>query len=431
MKKFLSIALALLMVCVMLPVVALADGTSLPAPDANGVITLTSSYVVDGEDVVLDLGGNTITGQSIFVYRGGSLTIKNGTVNTTISVYGGKDKTTKLSVESNVTIIKEFGIRLEGGVDGDGVEFDGTNSSTFNKNGKGTYGKSVIDFAGTINCTNAGIWLYGNIGHGDAVKDKIVASDNIVNIKNGAKINVRGSGSDGIGQMGYVTVNIENGASISAGEAAVFVKAGVLNVNGGTLKASDNGPADEIAKNGNGTDAGVAAAVAVTGTYNKYHAIEVNINGGNLINENGNAVFVGHSVSNGQAIPYVMGVDVNITGGTFTSAADKQSVLIQNSVEGDADSYNTNKASAVTGGTYSNTTGLEELIPAGSDLVIKDGKVQPKTITIIVPGDTTPAETPKTEDQKNPSTGANDFVGLAAAAAVMALLGSAVVLRKK
>ena len=429
MKKSLSIALALLMVCVMLPVVALAAPT-LPNAE-NGVITLTSSYVVDGEDVVLDLGGNTITGESIFVYRGGSLTIKNGTVNTTISVYGGKDKTTKLSVESNVTIIKEFGIRLEGGVDGDGVEFDGTNSSTFNKNGKGTYGKSVIDFAGTINCTNAGIWLYGNIGHGDAVKDKIIASDNIVNIKNGAKINVRGSGSDGIGQMGYVTVNIENGASISAGEAAVFVKAGVLNVNGGTLKASDNGPADEIAKNGNGTDAGVAAAVAVTGTYNKYHAIEVNINGGNLINENGNAVFVGHSVSNGQAIPYVMGVDVNITGGTFTSAADKQSVLIQNSVEGDADSYNTNKASAVTGGTYSNTTGLEELIPAGSDLVIKDGKVQPKTITIIVPGDTTPAETPKTEDQKNPSTGANDFVGLAAAAAVMALLGSAVVLRKK
>lgn len=44
---------------------------------------------------------------------------------------------------------------------------------------------------------------------------------------------------------------------------------------------------------------------------------------------------------------------------------------------------------------------------------------------------TTPAETPKTDDQKNPSTGANDFVGLAAAAAVVALLGSAVVLRKK
>ena len=47
---------------------------------------------------------------------------------------------------------------------------------------------------------------------------------------------------------------------------------------------------------------------------------------------------------------------------------------------------------------------------------------------IIVPS----TEEPKPdEDQKNPATGANDFVGVAAAAAVMALLGSAVLLRKK
>ena len=58
------------------------------------------------------------------------------------------------------------------------------------------------------------------------------------------------------------------------------------------------------------------------------------------------------------------------------------------------------------------------------------GTVRPSSGSIVI---TTPSEdtTPKTEDQKNPSTGANDFVGLAAAAAVVALLGSAVVLRKK
>ena len=60
---------------------------------------------------------------------------------------------------------------------------------------------------------------------------------------------------------------------------------------------------------------------------------------------------------------------------------------------------------------------------------IINGTTVPGTITIIVPST---EETPKpAEDQKNPSTGANDFVGVAAAAAVMALLGSAVVLRKK
>ena len=53
-----------------------------------------------------------------------------------------------------------------------------------------------------------------------------------------------------------------------------------------------------------------------------------------------------------------------------------------------------------------------------------------KTITIIVPGDTTPTETPKTDDQKNPATGANDLVAVAVAAAALALAGSAIILRK-
>ena len=52
------------------------------------------------------------------------------------------------------------------------------------------------------------------------------------------------------------------------------------------------------------------------------------------------------------------------------------------------------------------------------------------SITIIVPGDTTP-ETPKTDDQKNPSTGANDVVAVAAALMAVSALGAAVLTRKK
>ena len=54
------------------------------------------------------------------------------------------------------------------------------------------------------------------------------------------------------------------------------------------------------------------------------------------------------------------------------------------------------------------------------------------SITIIVPsdgGNTT--TTPSTDNTKNPSTGANDFVGVAAAMAVVSLLGAAAVIRKK
>ena len=58
------------------------------------------------------------------------------------------------------------------------------------------------------------------------------------------------------------------------------------------------------------------------------------------------------------------------------------------------------------------------------------GTVRPSSGTIVI---TTPSEdtTPKTEDQKNPSTGANDMVAAAAALMAVSALGMAVLSRKK
>lgn len=54
------------------------------------------------------------------------------------------------------------------------------------------------------------------------------------------------------------------------------------------------------------------------------------------------------------------------------------------------------------------------------------------TLSVYFTGDTaTTTFTISKDATKNPTTGANDFVGIAAAAAVVALLGSAVILRKK
>lgn len=50
------------------------------------------------------------------------------------------------------------------------------------------------------------------------------------------------------------------------------------------------------------------------------------------------------------------------------------------------------------------------------------------TITIIVPST---EETPKTDDQKNPATGANDMVAAAAALMAVAALGMSILSRKK
>ena len=64
-----------------------------------------------------------------------------------------------------------------------------------------------------------------------------------------------------------------------------------------------------------------------------------------------------------------------------------------------------------------------ELVP--DETVIN--KAAPTTIVIITPAE----DTPKTEDQKNPSTGANDMVAAAAALMAVSALGMAVLSRKK
>ncbi len=68
----------------------------------------------------------------------------------------------------------------------------------------------------------------------------------------------------------------------------------------------------------------------------------------------------------------------------------------------------------------------------GNEVAPEKSYTVPGTITIIVPsdgGNTT--TTPSTDNTKNPGTGADDFVGVAAALAVVSLLGAAAVIRKK
>ena len=58
------------------------------------------------------------------------------------------------------------------------------------------------------------------------------------------------------------------------------------------------------------------------------------------------------------------------------------------------------------------------------------GTVRPSSGTIVIVPDRT-EDTPKTDDQKNPSTGANDVVAAAVALMAVSALGMAVLTRKK
>lgn len=401
MKKFLSIALALLMVCVMLPVVALAADT-LPTAE-NGVITmkedtaLVSDATFTSGNTTIDLGGKTLTG-TINVAYGANVTIKNGKMigGQVINVFGTNsgDKTT-LTIESDVEI---------SAVNGFGICIFGEGNSTSKT------GASVVNLNGCKITAEAGIFVSGNLQN-----------------ENGNIININGATIESVPEIavvvnGKATVNVNN--STLKGDTAIYLKAGTVTLN--NSKVIGTGTAAAPVANGNGANA-TGDAIVLDSKMGYAGEMVLNIGTGNTIaSTNGYAL----QVANTDVTVGTYVAELNITGSTLTGKTDavKLSEQFVTAVETEGN----NVSATVTGGTFNgNTDEIEKLIPAGSDLVIKDGKVQPRTITIIVPGDTTPAETPKTEDQKNPSTGANDFVGLAAAAAVVALLGSAVVLRKK
>ena len=400
MKKFLSIALALLMVCVMLPVVALAADT---LPDAvDNVVTMVEDTTLATAktyttDTIIDLGGKTLTG-TIQVANGANVTIKNGKMigGQAINVFGttSGDKTT-LTVESDVEI---------SAANGYGVCIFGESNSTSKT------GASVVNLNGCKITAEAGIFVSGNLQN-----------------ENGNIININGATIESVPEIavvvnGKATVNVNN--STLKGDTAIYLKAGTVTLN--NSKVIGTGAAATPVANGNGANA-TGDAIVLDSKMGYAGEMVLNIGTGNTIaSTNGYAL----QVANTDVTVGTYVAELNITGSTLTGKTD--AVKLSKQFVTAVATENSGVTATVTGGTFNgNTDEIEKFIPAGSDLVIKDGKVQPRTITIIVPGDTTPTETPKTDDQKNPSTGANDFVGLAAAAAVVALLGSAVVLRKK
>lgn len=408
MKKVISIALTLLMVAVMLPVMAMA-ADAMPAADADGVIRLNSdlnvgSYVVkDNDKAIIDLGGKTLT-CTFTVYNGGSLTLRNGNVNGTVWAYGGKEATTKVTIENNVVMTAGFCVILEGGVNG---QTDGT-YPTDKGTTHGTYGKSEINIAGT--CNGIGLWVMGNLGNSDA-SSKIKVTDNVINVT--GKLN---GGELGMAVQGVATVNV-NGATIT-GETAVYIKSGTVNITNSTL--TGNGVAKLPVANGDGADATGDAIVMDSKTGYAGNMI-LNLGAGNTITStNGYALQVANT-----DVATTNVVALNITGGNLTGNPD--AVKLSDEFKAAVADANINASASITGGTFNgNTDELKPYIPSNMEITAS-GNVVNRPIIIYNPT----VDTPKANDQKNPGTGANDFVGVAAAMAVVSLLGAAAVIRKK
>lgn len=364
MKKFLSIALALLMVAVMLPVVALAEGTTLPTAE-NGVITLTEDVTLTStwkitSDVTLDLNGKKLnieigsSGNAVEVNNNATLTVKDSAGNgeMALSKHGITLMDANMKLMSGTVSCTDVVMALVGDCNftmtGGKLHGNGNSASCFNP---GYWGTQVIDIrGGLVQCDST---CTAVIGCGSAFKE--------------TTLGVTVSGDT---VFDYGNINLINGTEQGGENRTVNI-----GIKGGTFIGRD-------------------------------HLDDVDP----YISEDGLVVLDDENIYVGATATSVVS---NATSGTFTVVNGSANVDL--TVKG--------------GVTVKNGMAEGTVTVNGKTLEANEGYTAPTVI--IISGDTTPAETPKTEDQKNPSTGANDFVGLAAAAAVVALLGSAVVLRKK
>ena len=346
MKKFLSIALALLMVCVMLPVVALAaEKTASTYEELKSAISTAN----DGD---------------------------------TIKLLADIDLSQTITVNKTITL---------------------------NMNGKKLYNTSDLWDKPTAEANN---W-------------------SLISVRGSGNLTITGNGTFAAKENDCYAVDVQESATVTIKNGtfignihAVYVFAGTANVEGGTYsvqqKYPDSAKGDEFVLNcydanrANGT-----ARINVTGgTFKNFNPADNKAEGeGNNFADNSLVVQKNNTVQNND---YYVG---NAANEVIAAASKGEEIFVLNG---------TTLTNVPAGVIIQNRTG-DRITVNGKDVELTGDAgytVPASNITIIVPGDTTP-ETPKTEDQKNPSTGANDFVGLAAAAAVVALLGSAVVLRKK
>ena len=397
MKKVISIALALLMVAVMLPVMAMAaevevsDETSLKAAVAtngNNIkltkdITLNGTLTINaGVTIVLDLAGKKISAAMDgphMISSAGNLTI--------IDSVG----TGSIAKEGNSS---DYGYVLEnhGTMVLNGIKVTSASSmSSAIENGWYTASANTTKATCEMTITNSDISQANGSGGLYTIKN----DDYGKMVINGGNFTNSTAGAGTVLNWNDLTINDGNFTGVAAvrtlKQGTLGYELGNTLINGGTF----NGKIDTL-PNYSGMQIGVMG-----GTFNSDVTPYV---GDTLVVENNGTYYVGGTARD--AIE-------NATSGTFTVKKAENGTDFNNVKPGVTVKNGMNDGKVTVNG--------NEVAPEKSYTV--------PGAPIIIYNPT--VDTPKANDQKNPSTGANDFVGVAAAMAVVSLLGAAAVIRKK
>lgn len=425
MKKFLAMALALLMLCMMMPVVAMAEGNPTCVDGVWQNVTPTNAQdVLDGKYGPID-------GTTIVLTDGnyGQLVLGRATkyeYSHTKYMVGGFD--------SSATGYQEFGT---------------AEALKEYKNNTGwtplpyyirSMSNVTLKAAAGANVTVAGVYASSGHMYGSATAPihDYVRDINIYDTNNSY-------------YLAHTVSNITFEGITFTAKSDICTSISETTISGITFRnctfnigntSKDNQAIRYYNENNNGNLTGLTVDrcsfnTCYQGVYTqKINGITVMNSSFDTTAHNAIAVQSGSDAVNHKAVV--------ITGNTFANIGDR---IIRFGVVGADTAITISGNTSTNSGDASGEIIKAQTLPDGMQVTMsnnnwgKKGEKDPifgagftevtvieEPTIIIVPS----TEEPKPdEDQKNPATGANDFVGVAAAAAVMALLGSAVLLRKK
>ena len=384
MKKLLSLALALLMLAVMLPVVSMADEIKWE----------------DGKNVYWQAGNDSDQTATLAEALKAAYMAK-GDITITCRPDSDVGSLTHGHVADNITIIGN-GAYISGGecdLEVDTYRYDRT---TGKLDENGAYLEKNITITAS-NLYNLGVWGERHTNH--------IVNINLTNCDGKAPVNLQRvyiSGTAGANNITVTGCNFLTKATALYSNADGTVVIDNCTFNGGQVPVNFNHKANGIqtvtVKNSTFTNCGDAGEWSAFAAPVRF----VNSGKGSLNATIENNTFTGTVGNNGDILlgDYREGKESHDVTATITPNGTTK---VRNSGITDEPTPITGKVTADAKG---NITPVKE-----------EG---PSQIVIISPTQ----DTPKTDDQKNPTTGANDLVAVAVAAAALALAGSAIILRK-
>lgn len=389
MKKLLSLALAILMLAVMLPVVSMADEITWE----------------EGKNVYWQAGDSFGQTATLKEALKDAYMANNGDITITCRPNSDVGEMTHGHVADNITIIGNGAYISSGECDLEVDTYRFNRDTGVQDENNGVYLDKDITITAS-NLYNLGVWGERHTNHTVNINLTNCDSKAISGMANVQRVYI--TGTTGVNNITVTGCNFLTKATALYSNADGTVVIDNCTFKGGQVPVNFNHKANGIqtvtVKNSTFTNCGD------TGDWSAFAAPVrfVNSGKGSLDATIENNTFTGTVGNNGDILlgDYRDGETSNDFTATITPNGTTK---VRNSGITDEPTPITGKVTADAKG---NITHVKE-----------EG---PTTIVIISPTQ----DTPKTDDQKNPATGANDLIAVAVAAAALAFAGSAIILRK-